>query len=316
MALLTALCASLLLMASTAAFAGPLKVALDDRVDPVPIGEEMVYEIEVKVTGTETAPGVVATLELPPGTTFVSARRQPDFAPIDGQVSGDEVTFELGDLPPCDKKDLPACRDVWALVRIEPEVDPGTILQGSVTVTSTDPGTFPPDSHTTYTSAGSFAIRKGRVNFAAIEGRDRIQLEGDVGRTGWESPLVSPPPNLDISNGIRVRVGEVGETPVLDVTVPADAFKCNGLASVRCTLRDPREWRPLGLDRLTVLFRFDHLQRNNPNLLVRTHQLTLPSDYGPELEITIDADGETYTDTVLLEQKGNRLTYAKPQNKP
>src|SRR5690606_24805663 len=109
--------------------------------------------------------GVVATLELPPGTTFLSARRQPDWEPIDGSVAGNTVSFDLGDVPPCDKKGLPACRDIWARVRVEPEVEPGTIMQASVSVTSTDPATFKPDSHATYTSAGSFAIRKGRVNF-------------------------------------------------------------------------------------------------------------------------------------------------------
>jgi hypothetical protein len=316
MAFVRILCTAILLATPTAAVARPLDVTIDDRVDPAPVGEEIVYEIDVEVTAATPAPGVVVVLHLPPGTTFLSARRQPDFALIDGDVSGDQVTFDLGDEPPCDKPVLPACAAIWALVRVEPSVDPGTVLAATATISSSDPASFPPDSHTVYTSVGSLAIRKGRVNFAAIEGRDRVQLEADVGRTGWESPLVDPPPTLDLSNGIRVRLGEAGEPPVLDVTVPGTAFKCRGLASVRCTLADPAAWRPLGLDRLTVLLRYDYLQRNNANVLVRTYNLALPSDFGPELSLTLDADGVTYDDTAELVPKGNRLIYTHLQNKP
>jgi len=310
------LCTVLALGAATAASAKPLDVSLDDRVDPVPVGEELVYEINVKVSSTVPAPGVVVALQLPPGTTFVSARRQPDYAPIAGQVAGDVVTFDLGDEPPCDKKNLPACADIWALVHVEPSVEPGTVLRSDVTVTSSDPASFPADVHTAYTSAGSLAIRKGRVNFAAVPGRDRIQIEGDVGRAGWESPLLQPPPNFAVFNGVRVRLGEAGGTPVLDVTVPGISFKCTGLASVRCSLADPAAWRPLGLDRLNVLLRFNGVQRNNAYVSVRTHNLDLPDDIGPEMELTLDANGETYTDSAEFLASGNRLIYTHLQSKP
>lgn len=307
---------ALLILSSGRALAKPLDVSLDDRVDPVPIGSDLVYEIDVQVNGANVAPGVVATLHLPAGTTFLSARRQPGFGLIPAQVNGNDVVFDLGDEPPCGKKDLPACADIWALVRVTPAVDPGTVLAASVDLTSSDPVAFKPDSHTAYTSAGTLAIRRGRVNFSAVPGRDRVQLEADIGRNGWATPNDPPPANFDLSNGVRVIVGETGEAPVLDITVPGDAFKCRGNASVRCRLANPRDWRPLGLDRLNVLLRHDFSQRNNANILVRTFKLTLPPDFGPDLELVVEADGESYEDTALHVEKGRRQVYTHTQRAP
>ena len=308
--------ACLLLALAGPAGARALDVGLDDRVDPVPAGSDLVYEIDLDVTAAVPAPDVQITLTLPPGTSFVSAVRQPDYAPIAGDVVGDEVRFDLGEEPSCNGKDIPACAAIWALVHVDGGVDPGTLLAATVVATSSDPATFPTDTHTVYTSVGSLAIRKGRVNFSAAPGRDRIQFEADTGRAGWPSPNDPVPPTLDIAGGIRVRMGEAGGTPVVDVTVPGDAFKCVGSAAVRCRLADPKAWRPLGLDRLNVFFPLDFAQRNNASVLVRSYNLEPPDDIGPELELVVDAGGESYVDTALHEVKGRRLSYTHTQSKP
>ena len=311
-----ALVAALVLALAAPASARSLDVSLDDRVDPVPAGENLVYEIDLDVTAAGPAPGVVLTLHLPPGTTFVSARRQPDYALIAADVDGSDVRFDLGEEPPCNKKDLPACNAIWALVHVGASVDPGTVLAARVDATSTAPGAFPADSHTVYTSVGSLAIRKGRVNFSATPGRDRIQFDADLGRAGWPSPNDPLPPTLDFSNGIRVQLGEAGAAPLVDVTVPGDAFKCTGIASRRCRLVDPKLWRPFGLDRLNLFLPHDFLQRNNASILVQSTNLALPPDIGPEMELTVQANGETYTDSALFVAGGRRLTYTHTQVKP
>jgi len=312
----SALLAGLLLALAHPAGARSLDVSLDDRVDPVPAGEEVVYEISLDVTSSGPAPGVLVALQLPPGTTFVSAVRQPDYAPLSGDVVGDEVRFDLGEEPSCNGKDLPACADIWALVRVDASVDAGTVLQATAVATSTNPADFPSDQHTVYTSVGSLAIRKGRVNFSATPGRDRIIAAADVGRVGWPSPTDPLPPTLDFSGGIRVMLGEAGEAPVVDVTVPGNAFRCSGSASQRCRLADPKLWRPLGLDRLNIFLPLTFAQRNNASVLVQSYNLTLPADIGPAMELTIEAGGETYTDAALHQATGRRLVYTHTQAKP
>jgi hypothetical protein len=317
MAKLTPALAALLSLAlATHAAARALDVSLDDRVDPVPAGANVVYEISLDVTSSGPAPGVLITLQLPTGTTFVSAVRQPDYAPISGDVAGNEVRFDLGEEPSCNGKDIPACADIWVLLHVGGGIDPGTVLQASVVATSSDPGTFPSDSHVAYTSVGTAAIRKARVNFSAIPGRDRMQFEADLGRDGWPSPNDPLPPTLDFSGGIRVRMGAAGSPAVVDVTVPGDAFKCSGSARRRCTLSDPSAWRPFGLDRLTISLPLDFAQRNNAGILVKSTNLALSPDIGPEMQLTVDAGGETYTDSALLTAQGRRLTYTHTQSKP
>lgn len=316
MAKLTAwLAVGFLLASAQIAGAKALDVSIDDRVDPAFAGGDLVYEIDLDVTFATPAPGVVVTLQLPPGTSFVSAVRQPSYAALDGEVVGNEVRFDLGDEPSCNGNLLPACPAIWATVHVDDSVDPGTVLAATALATSTNPQSFPSDAHTVYTSVGTLAIRKGRVNFSAIPGRDRIQFEADVAREGWPSPNDPVPATLDLSDGIRVKMGEAGETPVVDVTVPVSAFTCIGSASVRCRLADPKAWRPLGLDRLNVTFPLDFVQRNNAQVLVRSYTLSLPPDIGPDLELTVEA-GETSTDTALHEVKGRRLVYTHTQIKP
>lgn len=307
--------AVLLLALTGTAQARALDVSLDDRVDPVHPGGRLVYEIDLDVTFAIPAPDVRITLHLPPGTSFVSAVRQPDYAPIPADVDGAEVRFDLGEEPSCNGSNLPACAEIWALVEVDASVDPGTILAATAVATSSS-ASFPTDSHTVYTSVGSLAIRKGRVNFSATPGRDRIQFEADVAREGWASPNHPLPPTLDLSGGIRVQLGEAGEPPVVDVTVPAAAFVCVGTASTRCRLAQPKLWRPFGLDRLNVFLPLPFAQRNNATVLVRSYNLALPPDIGPDMELTIVAAGETHSDTALHAAKGRRLVYTKIQSKP
>lgn len=314
--LIPALAACLLLACADGAVARSLDVSLDDRVDPVPAGADLVYELDLDVTADAPAPDVRLTLTLPAGTSFVSAVRQPDYAPIAADVVGSEVRFDLGAEPSCNGKNIPACAAIWARVHVDGSVDPGTVLAATVVATSSDPGSFPTDTHTAYTSVGTLAIRKGRVNFSATPGRDRIQFEADVGRAGWPSPDDPLPPTLDIAGGVRVRMGESGAPPAVDVTVPYEAFTCIGSAAIRCRLASPKAWRPLGLDRLNVFFPLAYQQRNNASVLVRSYDLSLPDDAGPEMTLTIDAGGETYTDEALHTTAGRRLIYTHTQAKP
>jgi uncharacterized repeat protein (TIGR01451 family) len=317
MAKLTALLAALMLLVlPTYAGARALDVSLDDRVDPVRPGDDLVYEIDLDVTATMPAPGVVITLQLPAGTTFVSAVRQPDYAALAGTVVGSSVEFDLGEEPSCNGKDLPACNAIWATVHVDNGVAPGTVLQATVTATSTDPADFPSDAHLAYTSVGSLAIRKGRLSFSSNPGRDRLQFQADVAREGWSSPNDTLPPTLDFSGGIRVRLGGAGETPVVDVTVPGDAFTCHGLASQSCRLTDPKAWLATGLERLNIFLPFPFLQRNNATVLVQAANLSLPRDIGPDMQLTVDAGGETYSDTALFVVHGSRMTYTHTQAQP
>src|SRR5690242_8591560 len=126
--LIRAAAACLVLALAAPAGARSLDVSLDDRVDPVPAGSDLVYDIDLDVTSDVAAPDVLITLTLPTGTSFVSAVRQPDYAPIAGDVVGDEVRFDLGDEPPCNGKNIPACAAIWVLVHVDGGVDDGTVL--------------------------------------------------------------------------------------------------------------------------------------------------------------------------------------------
>ena len=291
-------------------------VDLDDRVDPVPPGAELVYEIEVENSFLLPAPDTVVSQTLPPGTTFVAAYRQPDWAEIPGEILPGEVRFHLGDEPSCGNVGLPPCRDIWSVLRVDEDVEPGTVLMSRVEVTSSNPEAYPPHVDSIYTSVGTAAIRTGRVTFARTAGRDRVSVEADLGRAGLPNPLLPAPPTIDPTTGVRVVVRDAGGFTALDLTLPGDAFKCSGTVARRCRLVDPRAWRPSGLDRLNFFLPMVFQQRNNAQVLLRTAALTLPDDFGPTVEITIESDGATFVDEAEFVPGPNRLAYRHRQTEP
>jgi hypothetical protein len=231
-------------------------------------------------------------------------------------VFSDRVEWHIGTLESCGHIDLPPCRDIWAVFRVENGVDSGTVLHNQVTMTSSDAVNFPAHQDQTYTSVGSAALRKARVTFPILPGRDRVSVEADLARNGRRTPFDPATPTIDPTEGIRIILSEPGGATALDVTVPGSAFRCIGNASVRCRLADPRVWRPLGLDRLNVFLPLIHLQRANAQVIVRTGKLSLPDNFGPVLELTVESGGETYTDEALLVAGANRLSYTHKQSDP
>jgi uncharacterized repeat protein (TIGR01451 family) len=291
-------------------------IDLDDRVDPVRPGEEIVYEIGIENSFETPAPDTIVTDFLPPGTTYVAAYRQPDYAEIPAEVDSGVVRWHLGDEPSCGNVGLPPCRDIWAVLRVDDDVAPGTVLMNHVEMTSSDPVNYPTHQDTTYTSVGSAAIRNAKVTFPRTPGRDRITVRADLARSGLQTPSSPPPPTLDPSAGVHIMLREPGQAPVLDIDVPGSALRCSGTVARHCQLDDPSLYRPLGLDRLTIFLPFLLQQRNNAQVLVRTASLTLPDDFGPDLELTIDSGGVTYVDDATLRAAPNRLTYLHTQAEP
>jgi uncharacterized repeat protein (TIGR01451 family) len=291
-------------------------IDLDDRVDPVRPGEDVVYEIEIENNRTTAAPDVVVTDFMPPGTSYVAAYRAPDYTEIPAQVFSDRVEWHLGAIERCGQLGLPPCRTIWAAFRVGNGVAPGTVMENVVTMESSDPFNFPAHQDQTYTSVGSAAIRKARVILPVLPDRDRVSVEADLARNGRHTPSDPPPPTIDPADGVRVVIAEPGGATALDITVPVTAFRCLGRASLRCRLATPRDWRPLGLDRLNIFLPLVHLQRNNAQVIVRTSKITLPDDFGPVVRLTIESGGVTYTDDATLIAKGARLAYRHKQTQP
>src|SRR5581483_2038862 len=289
---------------------------LDDRTDPVRPGENVVYEVNTENGRSFDAPDVVITDFLPPGTTYVSAHRAPDYAEIPAQVFSDRVEWHIGALEPCGRVGFPPCRDIWATFHVGGGVAPGTVLTNHVEMTSSDPANFPLHQDTTYTSVGTAAIRRAKVTFPVLAGRDRVTVEADLARDGRSTPFDPAPPTIDPTQGIRVVLSEPGGATALDVTVPGSAIKCIGSASTRCRLDDPRVWRPLGLARLTVFLPLPFLQRRNAQVIVRTSQISLPDDFGPVVQLRIESGSDVYTDVAELTPGPNRLVYSHKQNVP
>ena len=318
-ALAFGLAAGLAIAASTPARAVPrgFDIDIDDRNDPVRPGEFAVYELAIENSLLAVAPGVVVTDLLPPGTSFVEARRAPDWALVPATVFADRVELSLGDLASCGAVDLPACRDVWVTLRVDPGVPPGTVLQNQVVMTSSDPTRFPSHRSRIYTSVGTAAIRTARVLVPPTAvGRDTVSADADLARDGRRSPLDPAPSTLDPRNGMRVVLREPGGAVALDVELPGSAFRCRGTGSVRCRLENPSAWRALGLDRLDVFLPDVGSQRNGAQVLVRTARTTLPDDFGPGLEIVVESAGTTWSDEATLTVGSGRLSYSKKQSDP
>ena len=313
-----------LLAVATFAVAGPsdqeypLDVDLGDRVDPVRPGDEIVYELEVENFTAVNAPDVVVTDHLPPGTSFVIAHREPDWAVVPAIVDGDEVRFELGDVAPCDQAGTPRCRDLWVVLQVDPSVPNGTLLENRVSVTSSD-ASLPPNEASTVTMAASAALRSVKLNVGR-PGRDRAKVKADLERSGLRTPLDPPTPTIDLTGGLSVAIGVPGETPLFELDLPAGEMTCsndeNPLRRVRCKLRDKRLWKPLGLKKLDVILPgYLSAQRNNAQLSLKLAGLDIPAATGPAFELILTAGGETYTHEVVLEpnKSGRTLRYSKGQ---
>lgn len=321
------LAVALLSFLAGGAFAGPsdqeypLDVDLGDRVDPVRPGEEIVYELEVENFTDAYAPDVVVTDHLPPGTTFVVAHREPDWSVVPAIVDADSVRFELGSVAPCDQSGTPRCRDLWVVLRVDPGVPNGTLLENRVSVLSSD-GSLPPNEATTVTMASSAALRSVKLNVGRPE-RDRAKIRADLARAGLPTPLDPPTPTIDLGEGLSLGIGTPGEPPLFEVVVPAGEMECssdeNPLRRVRCKLRDRRLWKPLGLTKLDVILPgYLSSQRNNAQLSLKLARLDIPADIGPAFELRLTAGGISYTHEVVLEpnKSGRTLSFAKGQGEP
>jgi hypothetical protein len=291
---------------------------LDDRVDPVAPGDEMVFEVDVKIRGGATAPGVSIELLVAPELEFVEARSGPLWEPVPAEIVGAAVRLDLGDEPPCGDKDLPVCSEVWAVFAVDPGAAPGTVFATTAAMTSTDPDEFPTDSGVVYTSVGSLALRSGRV----VVDAGRVQLKAHVGRSGMHTPFDPSPPNIDLTAGLQIRMGEAGEPPVLDVFLPADALRCVGRGDVRlperCFPDDPEPWRALGIRSLKIFKNGDFAQRINAVVRLTLDDVVLPPGFGPELELVLEANGVTYEDVATFEERdgGRVLVYSHTQLEP
>jgi uncharacterized repeat protein (TIGR01451 family) len=301
----------------------PLDVDLDDRVDPVPPGAEVVYEIEIENFTEQPAPDVVVTVHPPAGTTFVVAKREPDWTDVATQVFDDHVELSLGSVDRCDLPGVARCRDVWLTLAVDAGVAPGSVLENRVAVQSSDPLTYPGNEARTYTSVGTAAVRASKV-FIGHPLRDRVTLETDLGRSGLRTRDDPPTPTVDLSDGLHVIFGEPGETPILDLTVPAADLRCTNPdddpnKNKTCGLRDPRAYLPMGLQKLQVLQRpYLKVQRNNAQLRLRGAFLDIPATTGSLFEITVEAGGEVYTDDYVVEPapNGRFRRYAHAQGEP
>lgn len=301
----------------------PLDVDLDDRVDPVRPGEEIVFEVEVENFTSTVAPGVVVTIEPPAGTSFVVAHREPDWHEVAAQQVGGRIEMALGGVEPCDRPGVSRCRDLWVTLRVDAGVPPGTVLETRAAVTSSDPGTYPPNETSVFTSVGSAAVRRAKI-FAGRPGRDRAIVQLDLARSGLRTPLDPPPPMVDVSQGVRVVFGEPGKAPLLDVSASADKIRrtnpANDPARAKtCGLRDLRTFRQLGLARLQIIQRpYLAVQRNNAQVRLQLSSLDVPVDTGHELEVTLEAAGEVYTDRFVTVDgpRGRFRQYDHHQGEP
>lgn len=301
----------------------PLDVDLDDRVDPVRPGEEIVFEVEVENFTDAVAPDVVLTIEPPAGTSFVVAHREPDWHEVAAQEVGGRFVMALGGVEPCDRPGVSRCRDLWVTLRVDPGVPPGTVLETRAAVASSAPVSYPPNETSVFTSVGSAAVRRAKI-FVGRPQRDRAIVQLDLARNGLRTRLDPPPPTIDVSQGVRVVFGEPGEAPLLDVTVPADKLRCtnptNDPARVKtCGLRDPRTFRKLGLARLQIIQRpYLAVQRSNAQVRLQLSSLDVPVETDHELEVTLEAASEVYTDRFVTEDgpRGRFRQYNHHQGQP
>jgi uncharacterized repeat protein (TIGR01451 family) len=300
----------------------PLDVDLDDRVDPVRPGEEIVYEVEIENFTSQIAPDVVLTDVLPPGTTFVVAHREPDWAEVPAQVFADRVEFDLGGVDPCDRPGVPRCRDIWLTLRIDPGIVPGTRLENRAAVESSNAASYPTTEASTITAVGSAAIRKATLA-VGHPGRDRAIVEADLARTGLRTRIDPPTATIDLAGGLRVRLVVPAGPALLDVTVPAASLRCSNPSGdpyrfTNCSVRDRPLLASAGVQSLKLtLPALVAVQRNNARVRLRANRLSVAAG-SDGVELTIEAGGEIYSDAVPLlpSANGRSLRYARGQGDP
>lgn len=207
------------------------------------------------------------------------------------------------------------------MLRVDDHVAPGTLLENRVSISSSDPS-LPANGTSVFTTVGSAAIRVASLRVGRPT-RDALDLRADLARAGLETPLDAPPPDVDLSDGFRLRVGAVGGPPLLDVSLGFPDLKCNRwppdpARTTRCRIRDRELVSGVGLRRLDVTLRpYLSSQRNNARVAVSAKQMSIPESTGLDLEIVLEAAGEIYSDRVCLVPKrdGRLRAYARPQSK-
>jgi len=187
----------------------PLDVDLADRVDPVPPGGDIVYEIELENFTDEVAPDVVVTDFLPPGTSFVSAYRQPAWNEVPVEVEPGLVRLLVGSVEPCDLGDTARCRDVWLALHVDESVSVGTVVENRVRIESSDPVRYPTNETSKRTTVATAKIDTARL-LVGEPGRDGFTVRVDIGRSGLRRAIDPPTPTIDPSGGLFLRVGAPG----------------------------------------------------------------------------------------------------------
>jgi uncharacterized repeat protein (TIGR01451 family) len=291
----------------------PLDVDLADRVDPVPPGGDIVYEIELENFTDQAAPDVVVTDFLPPGTTFVSAYRQPAWNEVAAEVEPGLVRLLVGSVEPCDMGDTTRCRDIWLALRVDESVSAGAVVENRVRIESSDPLDYPTNEASRRTTVGTAKIDTARL-LVGEPGRDGFTLRVDIGRSGLRRAIDPPTPTIDPSGGLLLRVGAPG-TPLLELDIPPSALACtdphgNPARPIQCKLASRNAYASLGLTSLVLdLPSYVAAQRSNARLRLTGRRITIDPAIDPSLEVEIEAGGSSYSAEAPLSGTGRRRTY-------
>ena len=151
-----------------------------------PAGQDVVYELDLDVTSdvprrTSCSRSRCRLNEL---RVRRSSARLLHRSPATSSVTRCASTSAMR--PSCNGRTSPACAAIWALVRRRIECAGNGAGRDRRRDVEQPPARSPTDTpHTRYTLVGSLAIRKGRVNFSAAPGRDRIQFRPTSDASGW-----------------------------------------------------------------------------------------------------------------------------------
>jgi len=292
----------------------PLDVDLADRVDPVPPGGEIVYEVELENFTDLAAPGVVVTDFLPPGTTFVSAYRQPAWNEVASEVEPGLVRLLVGSVEPCDIADTARCRDIWLTLRVDESVSLGAAVENRVRIESSDPLHYPTNETSKRTTVATAKIDTARL-LVGEPGRDGFSLLVDVGRSGLRRAIDPPTLTIDPSGGLFLRVSAPGTPPLLEVDIPPSDLVCtdphgNPARPIRCKLASRKAYAAIGLASLVLdLPSYIAAQRSNARLRLTGRRITIDPAIDPSIEVEIEAGGSSYSAEAPLSGTGRRRTY-------